>query len=96
MAYIDKDFISANLFNGEDVPGPNTISAKRYNAIVQRVTNFINNFLYVDSDVDDQGELSEISLSLFRKALQNEELTFTKNQELVLRTRYLGNRWGHN
>ena len=88
MAYIDKDFISANLFNGEMVPGPNTISEKRFDGMVTRVTSFINNFIRTTADVEDQGDLAEISLSLFKQALQNQELELSKNQKIVLRNRY--------
>jgi len=96
MAYIDTDFISANLFNGELVPGPNTISEAKFNGILTRVTNFINGVIHSDTDVDDtHGDLAEVSLCLFRQAIQNQELTLSRTQETLLKGHYKEPRYGH-
>lgn len=81
MAYIDNDDISDRHFEGETVPGVNTIDTSRNTSYITTTTIIINGALLsrpkADGDVTDTyGILKVYALILYGRLLENENEDF--------------------
>jgi len=81
MAYITNNDISNRFFEGETVPGDNTIDASRNTSYISTTTNIINGGLLsrtiASGDITDSyGLAKEYALILYGRLLENENEDF--------------------
>jgi hypothetical protein len=72
--YITDDEIKNRFFEGETVPGDNSIDAARNTSYKVTVTTIINGILWVTSNITDTyGFAREYSLILYARLLDNDK-----------------------
>jgi hypothetical protein len=77
MAYITNAEISNKFFEGETVPGDNTIDAARNTDYIDTTTDIINMILWRTTDVIDTYKVAKrYALILYGRLLENENEDF--------------------
>jgi uncharacterized OB-fold protein len=83
--YLTNDYISKRYFEGEPVPGDNTITEGRNEAIKNHVDNIINQYLGVTEVVFDENMvLRQIAGELYLAGLEYGNIELTPQQERML------------
>ncbi len=77
MAYITNSDVSNRFFEGETVPGDNTIDSSRNTSYIATTTNIINMILWRTDDVTDTYKTAyEYALILYGRLLENDNEDF--------------------
>ena len=91
MSYITDEQISNGVFDGEPVPGPNTVSTERNTAWKRRSYLELNAFMRRSKDAapasDPQGVLEMIQMRLYKMLVDGEEPELTPKDKAMLITR---------
>jgi len=91
LSYYADDVDIAELFDGETVPGPNTISSARNTRIKVRANNKVNGVVKSAVQmVDTYGDLKEIFLKCYKQALDGEAMSIEETDEYLIIDRYGG------
>lgn len=91
MSYYGTDEDLAEFFDGETVPGDNTISESRNTRLKIRANNKINGVTKVTSNyTDTYGDLKEMFLKLYKQSLDGEPMELSKDDENLIIDRYGG------
>lgn len=87
--YVSDEAVSDEVFDGEDVPGPNTITKERHERILTRIDNKLNSFISVkkgDPLVEDTfGDLENAGVQMYKAVIENEpfEIPEDSKRDLV-------------
>ena len=91
MSYYGTDEDLAEFFDGETVPGDNTISESRNTRLKIRANNKINGITKSTSQMTDTyGDLKEIFLKLYKQSLDGEPMEISEPDEHLIIDRYGG------
>lgn len=91
MSYYGTDADLAEFFDGETVPGDNTISTSRNTQLKIRANNKINGIVKSSSQMTDTwGDLKEIFLKLYKQSLDGEAMVLEEADEFLIIDRYGG------
>jgi len=82
--YIEDDQISDEIFDGEEVPGGNTVSKERNTRLKARATAVINGFCRRTEIDDPYLELSGIAIELYDLGFRGQSMELTKEQKRIL------------
>ena len=91
MSYITDERISNTVFDGEPVPGPNTVSTERNESWKRRSYLELNSFMRRSADAppvaDPQGVLGMIQMRLYRKLVDGDEPELSDKDKMALVSR---------
>ena len=91
MSFYATDEDIAEFFDGETVPGANTISESRNTRIKTRANNKINGVVKATSQITDTyGDLKEMFLKLYKQSLDGESMELSEADENLIIDRYGG------
>jgi len=92
--YFDEKDVGDEVYDGEEVPGPNTITEERYDRYKDRCFNEINGFLKLPIGTfaaDTFGTLKGIGLDLFKQLVDKEDFGLTTMMKRkIVANRYAG------
>jgi hypothetical protein len=85
--YLTNDYISKRYFEGEPVPGDNTITEGRNEAIKNHVDMVLNTYLGFTEVINDEtGILLHIAGELYHNGLEDKNIELTLDHERALET----------
>lgn len=89
--YATDEEIGGAWFDGESVPGTNTISTSRNTVLKTLANNKINAVTRTASNhTDTYGELKDIFLRLYKQGLDGEPMALTEDEENLIIDRFGG------